>query len=82
MINTDEIIVSKQSLKRQTIFKDVLWLMEDSALQCLIKCDEEESVVKILRGSTFALSLLGKNNYWKITGKKYMSILLIKSYMV
>ena len=60
MITTDDIIISKQSLKRQTIFQDVLWLMEDSALQCIIKCDEEKSVVRISRGSTFALSLLGK----------------------
>ena len=66
MITEDETILSKQTLKRQTVFKDVLWLMEDSALQCMILCDEEENNVRFSPGSTFALLLLGKKNYSKI----------------
>ena len=62
MVTSDEKIIWKKTLEYQTIFKDVLWLMADSALQCMISCDDDHNVVSLARGSNFALSLLGKLN--------------------
>jgi len=60
VVTIDKEILSKLPLTRQTLYNDVLWLLKDSALQCMLTCQDGEQQIFVSRGSHFSALLLGK----------------------
>ena len=73
----DEEILSKQTLTHQTGYNNVLWLLKDSVLQCMLKCQDDGQQIFVLRGSYFSVMMLGKDNI-KIANNSFFSNYIYK----